>query len=69
MTPAAVHTLANTFAQQVADKVMADDRYAELMMELLPEMVSELTGLEEVDDVVEVSCAVMDALILKVWRV
>ena len=66
MTPAAVHALANTFVAKCADKVMADGRYAELMMELLPEFITELTGLEDVDDITEVAMVVMDSLVLKV---
>ena len=66
MTPAAVHALANTFVSECADKVMADERYAEMMMELLPEFITELTGLEDVDDITEVAMVMMDSLVLKV---
>ena len=65
MTPSAITVLANTFAAKCAEKVMSDDRYVELMMELLPEFVTELTGLEDIDDVTEVSMKVMDSLVLR----
>jgi hypothetical protein len=66
MTPAAVNSLANTFIAKCAEKVMSDERYAEMMMELVPEFITELTGLEDVEDITEVAMLVMDNLILKV---
>ena len=64
MTPTAVNALATAVTRQCIDKVHIDERYVELMMELLPEFVTELTGLSDVDDITEVSMAVMDSLML-----
>ena len=64
MTPTAVNALAAAVTRQCIDKVHSDERYVELMMELLPEFVTELTGLNDVDNIVEVSMAVMDNLLL-----
>ena len=63
MTPTAVNALSAAVARQCINKVMKDERYVELMMELLPEFVTELTGLGDVDDIVEVSMAVMDRIV------
>ena len=63
MTPTAVNALSAAVARQCIDKVHSDERYVELMMELLPEFVTELTGLGDVDDIVEVSMAVMDRIV------
>lgn len=69
LTPETLHALANTFAEKCARKVSADPRYAEMMMEVLPEVVTELTGLGEVDDVVELSMLINDRLGLRVFSI
>lgn len=66
MTDGAINVLASAFAKRIADRIMADEAYIEMMMEVLPEMVSEEVGISDMDDILELSMVIMDSLTLAV---
>ena len=66
MTNEALTALASAFAHKIANRIMADDAYIEMMMEVLPEMVSEEVGISDIDDVLELSMVILDSLTLAV---
>lgn len=66
MTNEALKVLANAFSHRIADRIMADEAYVEMMMEVLPEIISKEVGIEDANTAVELSMIIMDRLILRV---
>ena len=65
LTTAAMRTLANTFAAEVADCIERDERYVEFLMEVLPEVLSQKVGELACDDNIELAMMVMERINLK----
>lgn len=66
MTNEALTALASAFSHKIASRIMADEAYIEMMMEVLPEMVSDEVGISDINDITELSMAIMDNLTLAV---
>jgi hypothetical protein len=65
LTAAAMRSLADTFAGEVVDYIFADERWAEFLMEIVPEALSKKVGELAMDDNIELAMLVIDKIILK----
>lgn len=65
LTPAAMRALAETFTGEVVDYIFADERWAEFLMEIVPEVVAQKVGNLPCDDVIELSMMIMDRIYIK----
>ena len=60
-----IKNLSIVLTPDVIKEIYSDERYIELMMEILPEIVSEHLGSEDIDLITEISCCIMDNIVLK----
>jgi hypothetical protein len=60
-----IKNLSIALTPDVIKEIYSDDRYIELMMEILPEIVSDNLGSEDIDLITEISCCIMDNILLK----
>lgn len=60
-----IQNLSIALTPDVIDDIFQDERYIELMMELIPEFVAKSLQSEDVDMVVEIGICLMDNIIMK----
>ena len=60
-----IQNLSIALTPDVIDDIFQDERYIELMMELIPEFVAKNLQSEDVDMVVEIAVCIMDNIVLK----
>ena len=60
-----IKNLSTALTSDVIDDIFQDERYIELMMELIPEFVAKSLQSEDVDMVVEIGICLMDNIIMK----
>ena len=60
-----IQNLSIALTPDVIDDIFQDERYIELMMELIPEFVSKSLKSEDVDMVVEIGICIMDNITMK----
>ena len=60
-----IQNLSIALTPDVIDDIFQDEKYIELMMELIPEFVSKSLKSEDVDMVVEIGICLMDNIIMK----
>ena len=60
-----IQNLSIALTPDVIDDIFQDERYIELMMELIPEFVAKNLQSEDVDMVVEIGICLMDNIIMK----
>ena len=60
-----IQNLSIALTPDVIDDIFQDERYIELMMELIPEFVAKNLQSEDVDMVVEIGICIMDNITMK----
>ena len=60
-----IQNLSIALTPDVIDDIFQDEKYIELMMELIPEFVSKSLKSEDVDMVVEIAVSIMDNITMK----
>jgi hypothetical protein len=60
-----IQNLSIALTPDVIDDIFQDERYIELMLELIPEFVSKSLKSEDVDMVVEIAVSIMDNITMK----
>ena len=60
-----IKNLSIILTPDIVDDIFQDERYIELMMELIPEFVSKSLKSEDVDMVVEIGICIMDNITMK----
>jgi hypothetical protein len=60
-----IQNLAISLTPDVIDDIFTDERFTELMMELIPEFVSKNLQTEDYDLVAELAMCIMDNIVLK----
>lgn len=64
-----IDNLATALTSDVIDDVVTDERFIELMMELIPEFVVKNLQTEDYDLVAELSMGIMDNIVLRSRKV
>lgn len=64
-----IDNLAIALSPDVLDDIIGDQRFTDLMMELIPESVAKNLQSEDYDLVAEISVSIMDNLTLKAVKV
>ena len=59
-----IQNLSIALTPDVIDDIFQDERYIELMMELIPEFVAKSLQSEDVDMVVEIAVCIMDNIVM-----
>jgi hypothetical protein len=57
--------LSTALKDEVIDYIHQDERYAEMMMEVIPDAIQEKLGLMDCDILTELSCCIMDKIFLR----
>lgn len=60
-----IKNLSIALTSDVIKEIYSDERWIDLMMEILPEIVSEYLGSEDIDLIAEISVCIMDNIALK----
>ena len=60
-----IQNLSIALTPDVIKEIYSDSRWSDLMMEIVPEIVSEHLGSEDIDLITEISCCIMDNVVLK----
>jgi hypothetical protein len=60
-----VNKLAIALTPEVINSIYADERWIDFMCEVIPEIVSEKLGSEDIDLVTEIGTCIMDNILLK----
>jgi hypothetical protein len=60
-----IQNLSIALTPDVIDDIFQDERYIELMMELIPEFVAKNLQSEDIDMVVGIGICIMDNIVLK----
>jgi hypothetical protein len=60
-----IKNLSIALTPDVIKEIYSDHRWSDLMMEIVPEIVSEHLGSEDIDLITEISCCIMDNINLK----
>jgi len=60
-----IKNLSIALTSDVIKEIYSDERWMDLMMEILPEIVSEYLGSEDIDLITEISVCIMDNILLK----
>lgn len=60
-----IANLSKALIPEVIDSIHEDDRYAEFMMEIIPEIVIEKLGTQDIDLVTEIAMCIMDRIYFK----
>jgi hypothetical protein len=60
-----IQNLSIALTPDVIKEIYSDSRWSDLMMEIVPEIVSEHLGSEDIDLITEISCCIMDNINLK----
>jgi len=63
-----IKNLSIALTSDVIDDIFQDERYVELMMELIPEFVSKNLQSEDIDLITEISVCIMDNIVLKPYK-
>ena len=59
-----IKNLSISLTPDVIKEIYSDERWIDLMMEILPEIVSEYLGSEDIDLITEISVCIMDNIAL-----
>jgi hypothetical protein len=59
-----VQSLSDALTPDIIDDIFQDERYIELMMELIPEFVAKSLQSEDYDLVIEIAVCVMDNIVM-----
>ena len=59
-----IKNLSIALTPDVIKEIYSDERWIDLMMEILPEIVSEYLGSEDIDLITEISVCIMDNIAL-----
>ena len=59
-----IKNLSIALTPDVIKEIYSDERWLDLMMEILPEIVSEYLGSEDIDLITEISVCIMDNIAL-----
>lgn len=60
-----IKNLSISLTPDVIKEIYSDERWIDLMMEILPEIVSDNLGSEDIDLITEISVCIMDNIALK----
>lgn len=60
-----VKNLSIALTPEVIKEIYVDERWIDFLMEMIPEIVTEKLGTQDIDLVTEISMCIMDNLILK----
>jgi len=60
-----IKNLSIALTPDVIKEIYSDERWIDLMMEILPEIVSDNLGSEDIDLITEISVCIMDNILLK----
>jgi len=60
-----IKNLSISLTPDVIKEIYSDERWIDLMMEILPEIVSDNLGSEDIDLITEISVCIMDNILLK----
>jgi len=60
-----IKNLSIALTPDVIKEIYSDERWIDFMMEILPEIVSEYLGSEDIDLIAEISICIMDNILLK----
>jgi len=60
-----IKNLSIVLTPDVIKEIYSDERWIDFMMEILPEIVSDNLGSEDIDLITEISCCIMDNILLK----
>lgn len=60
-----IKNLSIALTPDVIKEIYSDERWIDFMMEILPEIVSEYLGSEDIDLIAEISVCIMDNISLK----
>ena len=60
-----IKNLSIALTPDVIKEIYSDERWIDLMMEILPEIVSEYLGSEDIDLITEIAVCIMDNISLK----
>jgi hypothetical protein len=60
-----IKNLSIALTPDVIKEIYSDERWIDFMMEILPEIVSDNLGSEDIDLITEISCCIMDNILLK----
>lgn len=63
-----IKNLSIALTSDVIDDIFQDERYVELMMELIPEFVSKNLQSEDINLITEISVCIMDNIVLKPYK-
>lgn len=63
-----IKNLSITLTPEVIDSIFEDERWAEFMMEIIPEIVSEKLGTQDMDLVADISLCIMDNIVIKPYK-
>lgn len=60
-----IQDLSIALTPEVIKEIYADERWVDFMMEMIPEIVTEKLGSQDIDLVTEISMCIMDNIVLK----
>jgi hypothetical protein len=60
-----IRKLAIALTPEVINTIYADERWVDFMTEIIPEIVSEKLGSEDMDMVVDIAVCIMDNIVMK----
>ena len=60
-----IKNLSIALTPDVIKEIYSDERWIDFMMEILPEIVSDNLGSEDIDLIAEISICIMDNILLK----
>jgi hypothetical protein len=60
-----IKNLSIALTPDVIKEIYSDERWIDFMMEILPEIVSDNLGSEDIDLITEISCCIMGNILLK----
>ena len=60
-----IKNLSIALTPEVINAIYSDERWVDFMMEMVPEIVTEKLGTEDIDLVTEISMCIMDNIVLK----
>lgn len=63
-----VNNLAVALTPEVINAIYADERWADFMCEVIPEIVSEKLGSDDIDMVTEIAMCIMDNIVMKPFK-
>ena len=63
-----IHKLAKALSPEVVDYILKDERYAEFMMEMIPEAIQNCMGDLDMDVCHDIAFCVLDSVSLEVMK-